>query len=133
MYKYAIFPMLCFIMTGCYTAPGLWLKANFSFSIPNKYEKKIVRDSCNVERTTLKLEEHCWKANELPSALKKMEEQVYAERLYVNDIIMYSWSGDKAIVVFASSEPSSISDKDELAEHRYRKIREEKCRCRLCR
>lgn len=133
MYKYALLTILSFILTGCYSAPCMWLRDNLTFSCPNKYEKTVVRNSCNVERTTLKLEEHCWDVDEFSRTLKQMEEQVYNERLYVNKIITFSWRGDLAIVVFASSEPSSISDMDELSEHRYRKIREEKCRCRLCR
>ena len=120
-------------LSGCYSAPGMWFRANFSFSCPNKYEKEIIRDSCNVESIRLKLEEHIWEEGKLADTLCRMNEQVYAERLYINKIVIVGWRGDTAIVIFASNIPTSLADKDEKEKHNYHKLRDEKCDCRLCR
>ena len=62
-----------------------------------------------------------------------MKQQVIDEKLYINEICVGTWRGDIAIVIFASNTPTSLKDKDELAKHKYNKILEEKCKCRLCR
>lgn len=133
--KYCIFMLVLLFSAGCYSPCGMWFRSIFSFSCPNKYEKEVIKDSCNVETVRLKLEEHIWSGskNEIPERLSLMKKQIIDERLYINNIYIGSWRGDTAIVIFASNVPTSLEDKDELAEHRYRKIREEKCRCRLCR
>jgi len=122
------------LLAGCYSPCGMWFRSNFSFSCPNKYEKEIVRNSCNAESIKLKLEEHLWSCDKqrLPEKLTAMKQQVIDERLYINEICVGTWRGDTAIVIFASNIPTSLKDKDELAEHKYHKIREEKCNCRLC-
>lgn len=132
--KYCIIAFLIFL-AGCYSPCGMWFRSNFSFGCPNRYEKEIVRNSCNAETVRLKLEEHLWSGDEqhLPEKLAQMKQQVIDERLYINDIHVGAWRGDTSIVIFASNIPTSLADKDELAEHKYRKIREEKCKCRLCR
>jgi len=132
--KYYIIVFSIFL-AGCYSPCGMWFKSNFSLGCPNKYEKEIIRNSCNVEIVKLKLEEHLWSGDEqrLPERLAQMRQQVVDERLYINDICIGPWHGDTAIVVFASNIPTSRADKDELAKHKYHKIREEKCKCRLCR
>ena len=130
--KYLVLITLLFL-TGCYSSCGYWFKSNFSLSCPNKYEKEIIRDSCNSESIKLKLEEHVWRKQDVPTRLTQMEKQVYEERLYINDLHILGWRGDTAIIIFASNIPTSIKDKDELGKHKYHKIREEKCDCRLCR
>ena len=122
------------LLAGCYSPCGMWFRSNVCFSCPNKYEKEIVMNSCNAESIKLKLEEHLWSGDEqhLPEKLAQMKQQVIDERLYINEIYVGPWRGDTAIVIFASNVPTSLKDKDELAEHKYRNIREEKCNCRLC-
>ena len=131
--KHCIVIFVTAILSGCYSTPGMWFRANFTFGCPNKYEKEIIRDSCNVESIKLKLEDHVWDAQEVPDTLIQLKEQVYKERLYINKIIIGTWRGDMAIVIFASNTPTSIDDRRELEKHKYHKIREEKCDCRLCR
>ena len=128
-------PLSLFFLAGCYSPFGMWVRSNFSFECPNRYEKQTVRDSCDVEHVSLKLEEHVWATREdkIPEVLSKMKTQVLNERLYINEIIVGRWRGDTALVIFASNKPTSIGDKDELERHKYHKIREEKCGCRLCR
>jgi len=123
-----------FFLTGCYTPVGMWFRSNFSLSCPNRYEKEIIRDSCNSETIRLKLEEHLWsgRSQDIPELLAKMKQQAIDERLYINNIYVGNWRGDTAIIVLASNNPTSLRDKDEVAKHRYHKIREEKCDCRLC-
>ena len=48
------------------------------------------------------------------------------------------WDGKKEVaenIVYGAMEKlkTIAKDKDELAKHKYHKIREEKCDCRLCR
>lgn len=123
-----------FFLSGCYTPVGMWFRSNFSLSCPNRYEKEIIRDSCDNESIKLKLEEHLWsgKQQDIPEILARMKKQVIDEKLYINNIVVGNWRGDTAIIIFASNIPTSLKDKDELAKHKYHKIREEKCDCRLC-
>ena len=123
-----------FFLSGCYTPVGMWFRSNFTCFCPNKYEKEIIKDSCNNESIKLKLEEHLWsgRSQDIPELLARMKKQAIDERLYINDIYVGNWRGDTAIIIFASNIPTSIKDKDELAKHKYHKIREEKCDCRLC-
>lgn len=122
-----------FFLSGCYTPVGMWFRSNFSLSCPNRYEKEIIKDSCGTETINLKLEEHLWRRQQdMPELLARMRKQVIDEKLYINDIVVGNWRGDTAIIIFASNIPTSLKDKDELAKHKYHKIREEKCDCRLC-
>jgi len=124
-----------FFLSGCYTPVGMWFRSNFSLSCPNRYEKEIIKDSCDSESIKLKLEEHLWngRQQDIPELLARMKKQVIDERLYINNIVVGNWRGDTAIIILASNIPTSLKDKDELAKHKYNKIREEKCDCRLCR
>lgn len=132
--KKILFLFILFLISGCYTPVGMWFTSNFSIGCPNKYEKTIIRNSCNAESVKLKLEDHVWSGyeQELPDRLLLLKKKVMEERLYINNIYIGKWHGDIRIVVLASDIPTSLHDKDELAEHKYRKIREEKCNCRLC-
>lgn len=132
MKKILFIMVVATILSGCNTPCGYWLKANFTFSVPNTYEKEVTRDGCRNETVKLKLEEHCWDDREVSSTLAGMEKQVYDEKLYVNKLLITGWRGDTAIVIFASNTPTLMKDKDELAEHKYHMVREEKCGCRLC-
>lgn len=124
-----------FFLSGCYTPVGMWFRSNFSLSCPNRYEKEIVKNSYGTETINLKLEEHLWngRQQDIPELLARMKKQVIDEKLYINDIYVGNWRGDTDIIIFASNIPTSLKDKDELAKHKYHKIREKKCDCRLCR
>lgn len=132
MKKILLLIALVTILCGCNTSCGYWLKANFSFSVPNTYEKEITKDGCRRETINLKLEEHCWDDRDVSKTLKAMEKQVFAEKLYINKLLITGWRHDTAIVIWASNTPTSLQDKDELEKHKYHMIREEKCDCRLC-
>ena len=132
MKKILLLVALVTVLCGCNTSCGYWLKANFSFSVPNKYEKEIIKDGCSRETINLKLEEHCWDDRDVSRTLKAMEKQVFAEKLYINKLLITGWRHDTAIVIWASNIPTSLQDKDELEIHKYHMIREEKCNCRLC-
>ena len=132
MKKILLLIALVTILCGCNTSCGYWLKANFSFSVPNTYEKEIIKDSCRRETINLKLEEHCWDDRDVSETLERMEKQVLAEKLYINKLLITGWRHDTAIVIWASNIPTSLQDKDELEKHKYHMIREEKCDCRLC-
>ena len=123
-----------FFLAGCYSPFGMWVQANLSFSVPNRYEKTVTRDGCNRESIRLKIFEEVWASheNEIPEVLARMKKQVLDERLYINDIYVSGWRGDTALIVLASNTPTSLEDQDELERHRFHKIREEKCDCRLC-
>ena len=79
-----------FLICGCYSPVGMWFSSNFSFSCPNKYEKEVIRNSCNVETVKLKLEEHIWwgREQEIPERLALLKQQVINERLYINNIYL---------------------------------------------
>ena len=97
----------------------MWFRSNFSLSCPNRYEKEIIKDSCDSESIKLKLEEHLWngRQQDIPELLARMKKQAIDERLYINNIIVDNWRGDTAIIIFASNIPTSLKDKDELAEN----------------
>ena len=132
MKKILLLIALVTVLCGCNTSCGYWFKANFSFSVPNTYEKEIIKDGCRRETINLKLEEHCWHDRDVSKTLERMEKQVFAEKLYINKLLITGWRHDTAIVIWASNTPTSFEDKDELQKHKYHMIREEKCDCRLC-
>jgi hypothetical protein len=132
--KKLLFLIAPFLICGCYTPAGIWFRSEFTMDCPNKYEKTVIKDSCNNETVKLKLEEHVWSSREqeIPERITLMKQKVFDEKLYINDICIGPWRGDTAIIVFASNVPTSMKDKAELGEHKLHMIREEKCDCRLC-
>ena len=125
-------PLSLFFLAGCYSPLGMWVQANLSFSVPNRYEKTVIRDGCYRESIRLKIFESVWASHEIPEVLARMKKQVLDERLYINNIYVNGWRGDTALIILASNTPTSHEDKDELERHKRHKIREEKCDCRLC-